>query len=151
MAVLAKPQAESPAAKQLLALDKSTRCFHKNSMSLHPKIPSAKIAKRMSALTRALSWISFPPVDSIEKKSEPSLAHCSYNSSIVSQYFPLRITGGRLNSRKSLGVVRIAVFKPYFSDASFIPFKRIRLTSIPYLGCSVKSGRVSNSIKTPGA
>ena len=69
-----------------------------------------------SAFIIASSFISLPPVDSTERKSAPSFAEPSKVFTMASQYFPLRIIGGRLISLKSLGVILIALFKPYLSS-----------------------------------
>ena len=120
-------------------------------MSRTPRTHSAKITWPRSQFMSASSCSSLPPTDSMLSSSAPAAAEPSKSSSIRSQCSPERKTGGRANSRLSLGVMRRADAIPSVRRASSIPASRTRTISRPKAGVAVIGGSVSNSITTPGA
>ena len=85
---------------------------HRTAMSRGARTPSASTAAGRLAAISASSWSSLPPVDSIASMSAPALAHRSKLSIICSHFSPECISGGRMNSRMSLGVTRRAHTRP---------------------------------------
>ena len=82
MAVLPNPQAVSPAGIFPCFRAISTICCHRNRMSRTPRTASAKTTCWMSQVSSASSWISFPPVLSMESRSPPAAAPRSKSSNI---------------------------------------------------------------------
>ena len=150
MAVLAKPQALSPAATTSWRAATETIMSHSWAISAQASTPRAKTDPAMSAFSRASSCSSLPPVLSIDNRSAPAWAHSSKLETIWSHLGPSRIRGGRTNSRMSLGVTRRALASPslaaYLSSTSL----STAVTCAPHSGCKVRSGTSSNSITRPG-
>ena len=85
---------------------------HSWAMSRLASTPRANTEPARSPFKRASSWTSLPPVLSIDNRSAPACVHSSKLATIWSHFSPSRNTGGRTNSRMSLGVTRRALESP---------------------------------------
>jgi len=112
IAVLAKPQALSPAGTAWWRVATAPIMSHSGPMSALASTPRAKTDPARSAFNKASSCSSLPPVLSIDNMSAPASAHSSKLVTIWSHLGPSRMRGGRTNSRMSLGVTRRALASP---------------------------------------